>query len=315
MSNRGVLVVGSITADVTAFGPRRPSPGETILGTDFTLVLGGKGANQAISAARAGAPTWMAGCVGDDLFQSVVLEGLRREGIGTDHIAVIPGPTGVAHIRVDAAGENDIVMVPLANGALTEEAVETAIVRSKERVNVLLLQLEIPTSVAVHAARTAHRLGITVVLDPAPAARLHDDAWAFADVVTPNESEASTLTGVEVTDRATARKAAEWFIDRGVNRAVITMGGQGAVSVDRQGCTEHVPFPAKAVDTTAAGDAFAGVLGASLGSGVPWETALQRAMAAGALAVTVPGASPSLPTAEAVTALIEKHAGQENADA
>jgi len=315
MNASGVLVVGSITADLTAFGSRMPSPGETILGNGFTLVLGGKGANQAISAARAGAATSMVGCVGDDLFQDVVLDGLRREGIETAHVAVIPGPTGVAHIRVDAAGENDIVMVPLANGHLTEETVEAAIEQARDGTGVLLLQLEIPLPAAVHAARTAHRLGITVVLDPAPAAVLDEDVWAYADIVTPNESEASALTGIEVTDPASARAAAGWFIERGVGRAVVTMGGQGAISADEHGCTEHLPYPAEAVDTTAAGDAFAGTLGAGLAAGTPWETALQRAMAAGALAVTVPGASPSLPRAAEITALIEKHGQQETADA
>lgn len=315
MSKDGVLVVGSITADLTAFGPRRPQPGETILGTEFTLVLGGKGANQAIAAARAGARTSMVGCVGDDLFQGVVLEGLRAEGVGTDHVSTVGGPTGIAHIRVDGAGENDIVMVPLANSRLSERAVEDAIRSSHDRTGVLLLQLEIPLRAAAHAARVAHDLGITVVLDPAPAADPGNDVWAFADVVTPNESEAATLTGIAVDDVASAGKAAEWFIDRGVRRAVITMGGQGAVSVDCDGASEHRAFPATTVDTTAAGDAFAGNLGASLAAGMAWDAALTRAMAAGALAVTIPGASPSLPTAEAVTSLLGQHGRLETPDA
>lgn len=314
MHNNGVLVVGSITADLTAFGPKRPRPGETILGTGFSLVLGGKGANQAVAAARAGADTSMVGCVGDDLFQGLVLEGLRAEGVGTAHVSVVPGPTGVAHIRVDANGENDIVMVPLANGDLDEDRVEDAIRQALDGVTVLLLQLEIPLATAAHAARVAHGLGITVVLDPAPAADPGDDVWANADVVTPNESEATTLTGIEVVDVESAVRAAGWFLDRGVGRAVITLGGQGCVSVDRDGATQHRAFPATAVDTTAAGDAFAGNLGASLALGLPWEDALGRAMAAGALAVTVPGASPSLPTGDAVTALVDRH-GSENAHA
>ena len=307
MSNRGVLVVGSITADLTAFGPVRPRPGETILGTEFTLVLGGKGANQAVAAARAGALTSMVGCVGDDLFQGVVLDGLRAEGVDTTHVSTVTGPTGVAHIRVDGAGENDIVMVPLANSSLSEERVEAAVRSAQDHTSVLLLQLEIPLGAAAHAARIAHSLGITVVLDPAPAAHIDDAVWAFADVVTPNESEATALTGIEVSDVASAYKAAEWFLQRGVGRAVITLGGQGCLSVDHHGAVEHRAFPATPVDTTAAGDAFAGNLGASLAAGMRWEAALSRAMAAGALAVTIPGASPSLPTAGAVTALLARH--------
>lgn len=315
MTRQGVLVVGSITADLTAFGPRRPRPGETLLGDGFTLVLGGKGANQAIAAARAGAPTSMVGCVGDDLFQEVVLGGLQREGIDTTHVGVVPGPSGIAHIRVDAHGENDIVMVPLANAHLSEEVVEQAVQASLGHASVLLLQLEIPLPIAGYAARRGHELGMTVVLDPAPAAVLDDEAWAFADVVTPNESEASAITGIEVVDRESARRAGAWFVERGTRRAVITLGGQGAVCVDRLGHTEHAPFPTEPVDTTAAGDAFAGVLGASLASGLPWLAALERAMAGGALAVAVPGASPSLPGSAAVDALIEQTRHQEIIDA
>lgn len=315
MNRSGVLVVGSITADVTAYGARRPNSGETILGSDFSLVLGGKGANQAIAAARAGAPTSMVGCVGDDLFQGVVVEGLRREGIDTAHVATVPGPTGVAHIRVDGNGENDIVMVPLANSHLSEPAVEAAILESKNAVGVLLLQLEIPLGTAIHAARVARENGITVVLDPAPAADLDETAWSFADVVTPNESEAKALTGIEVTGRTSAHRAGAWFVERGVGRAVVTMGGNGAVVVDQDGHTEHLPFPANPVDSTAAGDAFAGTLGASLALGHSWEVSLRRAMAAGALAVTVAGASPSLPTADAVESLIARSIDEESVHA
>lgn len=308
---QGVLVVGSITADLTAFGPKRPRPGETILGSEFTLVLGGKGANQAIAASRAGAPTSMVGCVGDDLFQDVVLEGLRAEGVATEHVTTVPGPTGIAHIRVDGAGENDIVMVPLANSSLSEEKVESAIHNARDHAKVVLLQLEIPIRSAVHAARVARELGMSVVLDPAPAGDLDEEAWALADVVTPNESEATALTGIEVIDMTSARKAGEWFVERGVGHALITLGGEGAVSVHRDGATELRPFRAAPVDTTAAGDAFAGTLGAGLAMGIGWDAAVERAMAAGALAVTIPGASPSLPTAEAVSALIRTQTRQE----
>lgn len=312
MSSHGVLVVGSITADLTAFAASLPRPGQTVLGSDFTLVLGGKGANQAVAAARAGAPTAMVGAVGDDLFRDLVLTGLTAEGVDTTQVAVVPGPTGVAHIRVDGAGENDIVMVPLANAHLDETIVETAVREAAESTRVLLLQLEIPLAAAVHAARTARELGITVLLDPAPAAELPEEAWAHADVVTPNESEATLLTGIEVTDAASARKAGEWFVERGVGRAVVTLGGQGAVVVDRDGAREYPSFPARAVDTTAAGDAFAGALGAGLAAGIDWEQALQRAMAAGAIAVTIRGASPSLPSAAQVTELIATQTGSDS---
>lgn len=306
-----VLVVGSITADLTTFASRHPEPGETLLGSGFGLVLGGKGANQALAARRAGAPTTMVGCVGDDLFRPVVLEGLQAEDVDTSLVRTVPGPTGIAHIRVDGAGENNIVMVPLANAALGPAEVEAAVRAAAPRASVLLLQLEIPLESAVHAARVARSLDMTVVLDPAPAAALPEEAWALADVVTPNESEAARLTGTPVTDAASAAIAGAWFVERGAGRAVVTLGGQGAVVVEAGGTTSHAPFPADPVDTTAAGDAFAGALGASLARGLAWADALQRAMAAGALAVGVRGASPSLPTAAMVDALLARHPRQE----
>ena len=303
---RRVVVVGSVSVDVTAFSSRRPAPGETVIGDSLSLVLGGKGANQAVAAARAGAPTSMVGCVGSDPFRDIVLDGLAAEGVDSTAVATVPGATGVAHIRVDAAGENDIVMVPLANAALTPERVEAALDALGGQAAVLLLQLEVPHESARRAARLGRERGITVVLDPAPApAQPFDDAfWATVDVVTPNETEARIVTGIPVVDRESAEQAGRWFLDRGVHRAVVTRAGEGATVVTADGVTHHPPYPVTPVDTTAAGDAFAGHLGAALAAGLAWDEALQQAMAAGALAVTVVGASPSLPTAEAVDAFL-----------
>ncbi|WUD70270.1 ribokinase [Streptomyces sp. NBC_00510] len=304
MTRNGVLVVGSITADVTAFSRRLPQPGETVLGDDFTLVLGGKGANQAVAAARAGAPTWMVGCVGQDLFRDIALDGLRTHGVQTTEIRTVPGRTGVAHIRVDASGENDIVITPLANTALTPDMVDASIAKTRDHTRVMLLQLEVPAEVTRHAARAGAEAGFTVVLDPAPAQVLPDDIWAHVDIVTPNESEATALTGIAVDSPEAAEQAARWFLDRGVGHALITLGGAGAVSVTA-GAVRHVPaFPVTPVDTTAAGDAFTGALGAALAAGLDTDTAVRRGMAAGALAITRPGASPSLPDLAAVCALL-----------
>ncbi|MGW5101214.1 ribokinase [Streptomyces sp. NPDC004100] len=307
MTRTGVLVVGSITADVTAFTRRLPRPGETVLGDDFTLVLGGKGANQAVAAARAGAPTWMAGCVGEDLFRDLALDGLRGHGVETSEVRTIPGRTGVAHIRVDASGENDIVITPLANASLTPEMVDESIAATRDRTRVLLLQLEVRAEVTRHAARAGAEAGFTVVLDPAPAQRLPDDIWQYVDVVTPNESEAAALTGVEVDGPESAERAARWFLDRGVRHALITLGGAGAVSVTADAVRHFPAFPVTPVDTTAAGDAFTGAFGAALAAGLDADTAVRRGMAAGALATTRPGASPSLPDLTAVDALLTAH--------
>ncbi|NUW46981.1 ribokinase [Nonomuraea rhodomycinica] len=304
MEPTGVLVVGSITADVTAFSRRLPRRGETVLGDDFTLVLGGKGANQAVAAAHSGAPTWMAACVGRDPFRDIVLSGLEGHGVTLTEVRTVEGRTGVAHIRVDASGENDIVITPLANASLDEAMVTQTIERVRDRVGVLLLQLEIRTEVACHAAREGAAAGLTVVLDPAPAQELPDDVWPHLDIVTPNESEATLLTGVQVTDLKSAERAAAWFLERGVRHAIITLGSGGALSVTGER-TRHFPaYAVTPVDTTAAGDAFTGFFGGALAAGLDVDTAIQYGMAAGALATTKAGASPSLPGKDEVEPLV-----------
>lgn len=300
----GVVIVGSITADVTTFSQRLPARGETILGDQFTLLLGGKGANQAVASGLAGTASFMVGCIGNDLFEDLVGGGLRSHGVDTSELRVVDAPTGIAHIRVDASGENDIVMVPLANDHLSVEQIDDAISRLAPRVSVLLTQLEIPREKAMHAVRAGRAAGLTVILDPAPAAVLPDEAWAHVDYATPNETEASLITGVEVKDFDTAVAAGRWFLARGTRNAIITMAAAGAVLVTADRADEFPAYAVTAVDTTAAGDAFSGYLGASLASGMDIDAAIARAMAAGALAVTKYGASPSLPTAAEVDAFL-----------
>ncbi len=299
-----VLVVGSITTDVTAFAERLPEPGETVIGRDLTLVLGGKGANQAVAAAHFETPTMMVGCVGDDVFADLALAGLLEHGVRTDLVRRVPGPTGVAHIRVDAAGQNDIVITPLANELVRPEDVDAAIAAHARPGGVLLLQLEIPADITVYAARAGRLAGLVVVLDPAPAVAVPDAVWGLVDVVTPNESEASAITGIHVSDAASARRSAGWFLDRGVRHVIVTLGEHGALLATSGGSTEFAPTPVEAVDTTAAGDAFTGTLGAALACGQEMDSAVRHAMAAGALAVTRAGASPSLPTLEEILARV-----------
>lgn len=308
-SNR-VWSIGSMTMDVTTFSERLPKPGETLIGDHFAMVPGGKGANQAVAAARAGADTVMVGRVGDDLFADLLIENLRHEGIDDSAVARVEKTTsGVAHIRVDGRGENDIVMVPQANKAMTPAVVEAAVASARPG-DVAMLQLEIPPETTVAAARMCAEKGMLVVLDPAPAANLDPAVWAGVHVVTPNEHEAFLLTGVEVGDTESATRAGRWFLDQGVQHAIITMAGAGAVVVSagtdggEPSVGEFAPFKVEAVDTTAAGDAFAGALAGGLAAGNDWNSAIRRAMAAGALAVTVEGASPSLPTSEAIEKLL-----------
>lgn len=303
-SPSGVLIVGSVTADLTTFSHRLPARGETILGDDFTLVLGGKGANQAVAVGLAGGHPHMVACVGTDLFSALVTDGLRNAGVNIDHVKKVDGPTGIAHIRVDDSGENDIVVVPLANNSMTEMQIDAAFADRGSSSKVLLTQLEIPWALTQYAIRRGRGAGLIVVLDPAPATTLDENIWTLIDIVTPNETEASILTGVRVHDRDTAAEAGRWFIERGTQYALITMAGAGAVLVSANEITTFNSIPVAAIDTTAAGDAFAGYLGASLALGLTVPHAIERAIAAGALAVTKRGASPSIPLRIEVDALL-----------
>jgi ribokinase len=301
----GVAVVGSINADLAAFGSPLPRPGETVIGTDFSLVLGGKGANQAIAAVRAGAPTYLIGAVGDDFFRSLTLDALAEEGVDVTAVRIVDGLTGIAHIRVDAvSAQNDIMIIPNANHQLSADEVEAALRSLRDHVSVVLVQLEIPLSVVQRVAEVCQDYELRLVLDPAPAQPLPPQVWPGVFLVKPNELEAEALTGIPVTDRPSAEQAAGWFLDRGVSVAMITRGAHGVILVGPDGAAEYPAFPAAPVDTTAAGDAFCGALGASLASGALLADALRRGLAAGALAVTVRGASTSLPTAEAVDAFL-----------
>jgi ribokinase len=301
----GVAVVGSINADVAAFGSPLPRPGETVIGSDFSLVLGGKGANQAIAAARAGAPTYMIGAVGEDMFRELTLATLAVEGVDVSAVRITEGSTGVAHIRVDAiSGQNDIVIIPNANHRLTPDDVEASLRELRSRVSVVLVQLEIPLPVVQRVAEVSRAWELQLVLDPAPAQPLPAAVWQGVSVVKPNELEAEVLTGIPVTDRRSAEQAARWFHELGVSTVVITQGERGALVIGPDGVAEYAAFPVTPVDTTAAGDAFSGALGASLAAGASLSDALRHGLAAGALAVTVRGASPSLPTAEAVATFL-----------
>jgi ribokinase len=304
----GVAVVGSINADLTAFGSPLPRPGETVTGSDFSLVLGGKGANQAIAAVRAGAPTYMIGAVGEDMFGDLTLNTLAADGVDVSSVRITDGSTGIAHIRVDAvSGQNDIMIIPNANYRLTADDIEASLRKLRDRVSIVLVQLEIPVKVVQRVAEVCQACDMGLVLDPAPAQPIPAAVWHGVSVVKPNELEAEVLTGIHVTDLSSAEQAARWLFDQGVAIAIITLGERGALLVGPDGVAEYPAFPATPVDTTAAGDAFSGALGASLARGTSLPEALRRGLAAGALAVSVRGASPSLPTAAAVDAFLAGH--------
>ncbi len=292
-SMTNILVIGSLNADLVTRAPRFPSPGETISGEDLSVIPGGKGANQAVAAARQGAQVAMLGRVGSDSFGPVLIRNLQQNGVDTSHIQVDPSATGTAIIVVDASGQNSIVLSPGANAKVTPADVDAF---PMQGVDTLLLQFEIPLETVLHAARLARRNGLRVILNPAPARRFPDSLLADVDILVPNESELAVLTGRPVSDVSSAETAARTFITKGVETVIVTLGSQGALLVtDKQAI--HIPaFPIQVVDTTAAGDAFIGGLAVALWKGYAWEEAVRHGNACGALATAKFGAQPSLPT-------------------
>jgi len=304
-----VVVVGSSNTDMILQVPRIPRPGETVLGGEFSMAAGGKGANQAVAAARAGAAVWLVARVGRDLFGDRAVEGFREEGICVDFVFRDPNaPSGVALIFVAPDGENSIGVASGANGRLSPEDVAAA-QPALERADVVLLQLEVPLETVTAAAERAAERGVRVVLNPAPARELPDQLLQNVSVLTPNETEAELLTGVSVQDEASAREAADRLRARGVETVIVTLGARGALVRSADRCELVPAFPVEPVDTTAAGDVFNGVLAVGLAEGKPLLEAVRFANAAAALSVTKLGAQPSAPTRQAVETFLAERGG------
>jgi ribokinase len=299
-----VTVVGSLNMDLVARASRIPEPGETIIGSDFRQVPGGKGANQAVAAARLGACVSLVGRVGRDAFGQTLMENLARDGIDQSFlIQDSQAATGVALIVVDDAGQNSIVVASGANAHLSPgdvEAAEGAIARA----DVLLLQLESPLETVTRAAETAHRHGVSVVLNPAPAHPLPVSLLSIVDVLIPNESETALLTEMSVDRPDEAEAAAAALLELGVGTVILTLGERGALLAQADGASLVPAFPVRPIDTTGAGDAFVGGFAVALAEGRPLAEAVRWGSAAGALATTTEGAQPSLPTRRAVATLL-----------
>ena len=305
MSNQKIVVVGSSNTDMIIQLDRIPRPGETLLGGEFTSAAGGKGANQAVAAARAGGGVTFIARVGDDMFGEKAIQGFVKDAINVDHVMKDRNsPSGVALIFVAKDGENSIAVASGANAKLTPADLKKA---KKEIVtaNTLVMQLETPLDTVTAAAKMAYEKGVRVILNPAPAQPLDDDLLRWVTILTPNETEAQTLTGVRVTNETAAAKAAKVLLARGVQTVIITLGARGSYVATAQGSFLAPGFKVKAVDTTAAGDVFNGALAAALAEGQSLGTAVRFANAAGALSVTVMGAQPSAPTRRQIEKMLK----------
>ena len=296
MKHIDILVVGSINMDLNAQVAALPAAGQTIHARHFSTAPGGKGANQAVAAAKLGFGVTMVGAVGRDEYGPVLSDGLAREGIAVDGVAEVDGPSGIALITIEEGGQNTIVVVPGANADVTLEMLRRHD-RLFDRAAVVLVQLETPMEVVAAALHRGRAAGTITMLNPAPAYALSDKLLATVDVLTPNETEAAAITG-ETDPAAAARQ----LLSRGVKAVVVTLGADGVLLADGSGVKRFTPLRVDAVDATAAGDAFNGALAGRLAKGDTLEEAIPFAMAAGTYAVTKLGAQPSLPSAAELAA-------------
>ena len=302
-----IISLGSINMDLVVRTPRFAKPGETLTGNDFYTAAGGKGANQAVAAAKLSGRSVMIGRVGKDIFGIDLRESLRKNNVDVSAVSTDDDqPTGTALITVDDNAENTIIIIPGANGAVSDKEL-VLLEKALSDAKVLMLQLEIPLETIISAAKLAKKHNVIVLLDPAPAQKLPDELLELCDYITPNETEVKILTDIEINTTTDAKKAAEILKNRGVSTVIIKMSDKGSFYFDGK---EEFMFPAfsvRPVDTVAAGDAFNGGFAAALAEGKQLNEVLQWANAAGALSTTKAGAQPSMPTKEELFRFLEKN--------
>ena len=295
MKGKKILVVGSSNTDMVIKTTKFPVPGETILGGKFIMNAGGKGANQAVAAARLGGMVTFVGKIGDDIFGKQAVQQLKDEDINVNFVSVDPeNPSGVALITVDRKGENSIVVASGSNGTFSSSDFDKALTELNDS-EFVLMQLEIPISTVEHIARIAVQKQKKVILNPAPAAKLSNELLKNLYIITPNETEAELLTGIRVNDEQSAMKAASVLHKNGVEIVIITMGAAGAFLLVN-GRSELIPAPkVEAVDTTAAGDTFNGALAVALSEGRSLQNSIVFANKSASISVTRFGAQSSVP--------------------
>jgi ribokinase len=291
-----LVVVGSSNMDLVISLPRIPAIGETVLGGKSSMVFGGKGANQAVASIRSGGDIAYIAKVGNDLFGENMKNHFEREGFRTDLILTdANAPTGIAQIFVSEKGENSIAVAPGANMKLMPKDIEpfTHLIKNSK---VVLLQLETPLETVEYIAAIAHQNNVKLILNPAPAQKLSEEVLKKVWLITPNETEASLLTGIEVIDTTSAVKAAERLLNMGIKNVIVTLGENGSLLCNGKGSQHFKAFNVKAVDSTAAGDVFNGTLAVAITNEKSLEGAINFAAAAAAISVTREGAQPSIPT-------------------
>ncbi len=302
-----IYIIGSSNTDMVVKAKRLPSPGETILGGTFLMNAGGKGANQAVAAARLGGQVSLIANLGDDLFGREALDQFKNENINTNFITLDANhPSGVALINVDEQGENCIAVAPGANSNLTPKLLE-AFFSFLKAPAMVLVQLEIPLSTVEFIIEQCDARGIPVIVNPAPAQLIRTEVWKQVSVITPNESEAELLTGISITDDRSAKQAAGILHEKGIKNVVLTLGKRGAYWSDETNEGFVASPSVNSIDTTAAGDCFSGALAVALAEKVSLEYAVRFACVAASISVTRMGAQAAMPSREEVNEILHRN--------
>jgi ribokinase len=302
-----ICVVGSTMVDLVTRVPRLPQAGETLAGYSFSLGYGGKGGNQAVTAARLGAHVTLVTRIGGDTFGDGALANYVAAGFDVRYVRRDAGhATGVATILVDDVAQNCIAIAPGANAALSVADVEAA-AGAIAAADVVVCQLEVPVAAAIAAFRIARAAGVKTIFNPAPAAAVPDEVWQLTDVATPNETEAELLTGIRAGDDAQAERAAQALRARGARAVILTLGTRGSLVVTPDGSERILPVPVDAVDSTGAGDAYVGTLAVCIAAGLSLVDAARRANLVAALSVTRPGTQTSFPDRRAAEEFVAHH--------